>query len=142
MEEPSEGCGGRVPPRAAAPEDPLADARGLQRAACLRSGALLLSPVVMVQEAAHDDKTVAFLLAQSLHQRQEEDAAKRREEEVRTKDAEERKEAVVWCGMCTQGSPRRTRSPTLSSGPGGSGRPLAPRLLARERKEDGASPVS
>ena len=61
----------------------LADARGLQgrleRAACPRFGAPLLHPVVTVQEAAHDDKTVAFLLTQSLRQRQ---AAKRREEEV------------------------------------------------------------
>ena len=31
----------------------------------------LVSPVVMVQEAAHDDGTVAFLLAQSLLERQE-----------------------------------------------------------------------
>ena len=39
----------------------------------------------MVQEAAHDDKTVAFLLTQSLRESPEEDAAKRREEEVRVK---------------------------------------------------------
>ena len=75
-----------------------ADARGpqggLERAACPRSGARLLSPIVVVQEAAHDDNTAAFLLAQSLRQRQEEeeDAAKRRV--VRKKDAEERKGAV------------------------------------------------
>ena len=54
----------------------LVDARGpqgrLERAACPRSEAPFLSPVVMVQEAAHDDSTVAFLLTQSLRQRQEE----------------------------------------------------------------------
>ena len=46
----------------------LVDARGPQ-------GGLeppLLSPVVMVQETAHDDITAAFLLTQSLRQRQEE----------------------------------------------------------------------
>ena len=46
------------------------DARGpkeeLERAACPRSEAPLLSPVVMVQEAAHDDATIAFLLSQTL----------------------------------------------------------------------------
>ena len=42
-----------------------------------------LSRVVMVQEAAHDDSTAAFLLTQSLRQRQEEveDAAMGREED-------------------------------------------------------------
>ena len=44
---------------------------GLERAICPRSGAPRVSPVVMVQEAAHDDWTVAFLLAQSLLERQE-----------------------------------------------------------------------
>ena len=66
----------------------LVDARGpqgrLERAACPRSEAPLLSPVVMVQEAAHDDITAAFLLTQSLRQRQEEveNAAMGREEDV------------------------------------------------------------
>ena len=54
----------------------LVDARGpqggLERAACPRSEAPLLSPVVIVQETAHDDITAAFLLTQSLRQRQEE----------------------------------------------------------------------
>ena len=61
---------------------------GLERAACPRSEAPLLSPVVMVQEAAHDDSTAAFLLTQSLRQRQEEveDAAMRREEDVEVDD--------------------------------------------------------
>ena len=51
---------------------------GLERAACPRSEAPLLSPVVMVQEAAHDDSTVAF------RQRQEEveEAAMGEEEDV------------------------------------------------------------
>ena len=70
----------------------LVDARGpqggLERAACPRSEAPLLSPVVMVQEAAHDDITAAFLLAKSLRQRQEEveDAAMGREEDVEEDD--------------------------------------------------------
>ena len=68
------------------------DARGphreLERAACPRSEAPLLSPVVMVQEAAHDDITAAFLLTQSLRQRQEEveDAAMGRVEDVEEDD--------------------------------------------------------
>ena len=58
------------------------------RAACPRSEAPLLSPVVMVQEAAHDVITAAFLLTQSLRQRQEEveDAAMEREEDVEEDD--------------------------------------------------------
>ena len=70
----------------------LVDARGPQRglesAACPRSEAPLLSPVVMVQEAAHDDITAAFLLTQSLRQRPEEveDAAMGREEDVEEDD--------------------------------------------------------
>ena len=61
---------------------------GLERAACPRSEAPLLSPVVMVQEASHDDITAAFLLTQSLRQRQEEveDAATGREEDVEEDD--------------------------------------------------------
>ena len=61
---------------------------GLERAACPRSEAPLLSPVVMVQEAAHDDITAAFLLTQSLRQRQEEveDAATGKEEDVEEDD--------------------------------------------------------
>ena len=69
----------------------LVDASGPQsceRAACPRFEAPLLSPVVMVQEAAHDDITAAFLLTQSLRQRQEEveDAAMGREEDVEEDD--------------------------------------------------------
>ena len=70
----------------------LVDARapqgGLERAACPRSEAPLLSPVVMVQETAHDDITAAFLLTQSLRRRQEEveDAAMGREEDVEEDD--------------------------------------------------------
>ena len=69
----------------------LVDARpqgGLERAACSRFEAPLLSPVVMVLEAAHDDITAAFLLTQSLRQRQEEveDAAMGREEDVEEDD--------------------------------------------------------
>ena len=42
------------------------------------------SPVVMVQEAAHDDATIAFLLSQSLlaQQRAEEEAKEAQEVEV------------------------------------------------------------
>ena len=70
----------------------LVDARapqgGLERAAYPRSEAPLLSPVVMVQETAHDDITAAFLLTQSLRQRQEEveDAAMGREEDLEEDD--------------------------------------------------------
>ena len=80
----------KPPPPGTRPER-LVDARvpqGLERAACPRSEALLLSPVVMVQEAAPDDITAAFLLTQSLRQRQEEveDAATEREEDVEEDD--------------------------------------------------------
>ena len=62
--------------------------RGLERAACPRSEASLLSPVVMVQEVAHDDITAAFLLTQSLRQRQEGWRTQRwgREEDVEEDD--------------------------------------------------------
>ena len=71
----------------------LVDARGRRggwsvRHARALNEAPLLSPVVMVQEAAHDDITAAFLLTQSLRQRQEEveDAAMGREEDVEEDD--------------------------------------------------------
>ena len=83
----------------------LVDARGpqggLERAACPRSEAPLLSPVVMVQEAAHDDITAAFLLTQSLRQRQEEveDAAMGREEDE--EDVEEDDQMLEYfCEDC------------------------------------------
>ena len=77
----------------------LSDVRGpqegLERAAGPRSGAPHLSPVVMVQEAAHDDKTVAFLLAQPLLERQKQEVAeKRREEEAKEVEEEKAKAAV------------------------------------------------
>ena len=73
----------KTPPPGTRPER-LADARAPQGAgACgvptLRSPSP--SPVVMVQEAAHDDKTVTFFLAQSFGERQRRTARRRVEEE-------------------------------------------------------------
>ena len=74
----------KTPPPGTRPER-LVDARGLQggleRAACPRSEA---PPPLSHRHGADDDNTVAFLLTQSLRQRQEEveDAAMRREEDV------------------------------------------------------------
>ena len=63
----------------------LFDARGPQRglecAACPQLGAPLLTPVVKVQAAAHDDATVAFLVAQSLPERQVLEVKARRKSE-------------------------------------------------------------
>ena len=81
----------KPPPPGTRPER-LVDARGPQGGWSVRlTRALkptLLSPVVMVQEAAHDDITAAFLLTQSLRQRQEEveDAKTGREEDVEEDD--------------------------------------------------------